>query len=60
MLTSEEKEGVEQILEKLDRLDGRVAKIEHYLDKQKGFIGGILFIGSILAWVITTARDWFK
>lgn len=60
MQTSEEKEGFDQILEKLDRLDNRVAKIEHYLDKQKGFVGGILFVVSGIAWLVTAAKDWFK
>lgn len=60
MLTSEEKEGFDQILERLDKLDSRIGKIEHYLDRQKGFVGGILFVISGIAWLASTAREWFK
>lgn len=56
-----------QILDKLDdmeekfrELDGRLEKIENYLQRQKGFIGGILFIGSCLAWLAAYVKDWWK
>lgn len=56
-----------QILEKLtemetkfEEMDERMEKIEAYLQRQKGFIGGILFVGSCLAWVISYFKDWWK
>jgi hypothetical protein len=60
MLTSEEKTPLEQILFKLDELDKRLAKIEKYLERQKGFIGGVLFIGAGVAWLIDTVKDWIR
>jgi hypothetical protein len=49
-----------QILNKLDELDIRLAKMEKYLERQKGFIGGILLVASIFAWLISEAKDWWK
>lgn len=49
-----------QILERIDRLDSRMEKIERYLDRQKGFIGGIMLVAGIVAWVIAEVKDWWK
>lgn len=46
--------------EKIDEFDERLKKIENYLQRQKGFIGGILFIGSGIAWAISFIKDWWK
>ena len=53
-------DAVIQILNKLDELDIRLAKMEKYLERQKGFIGGILLVASIFAWLISEAKDWWK
>jgi len=55
-----EKEPLDQILDRLDELDERLAKIEKYLERQKGFLGGILFIGSCIAWSASYIKDWWK
>lgn len=49
--------------EKLDRLIERVEAIEAQLERQKGFIGGILFVFGIIAYFVSNAREiggWFK
>lgn len=46
--------------DKFTELDERLEKIESYLQKQKGFIGGILFVGSCIAWVVSYLKDWWK
>lgn len=46
--------------ERFEELDERLEKIENYLQRQKGFIGGILFIGSCFAWLISYLKDWWK
>lgn len=62
-----EKESLDLILYKLTELeekfiemDDRLEKIESYLQRQKGFIGGILFIGSCFAWLVSYLKDWWK
>jgi len=62
-----EKESLDLILYKLTELeekfiemDDRLEKIENYLQRQKGFIGGILFIGSCFAWLVSYLKDWWK
>lgn len=49
--------------EKLDSLIGRVDAIERQLERQKGFIGGILFVFGIIAYFVSNVREmmgWFK
>lgn len=55
-----EEESLEQILAKLAEMDARMAKIEKYLERQKGFLGGLLFIGSCFAWVASNIKEWLK
>lgn len=57
---SDEKDSLDIILDRLNELDARLAKIEKYLERQKGFLGGLLFIGSSLAWAASYVKDWFK
>lgn len=57
---SSEKEALDQILGRLNELDTRLEKIEKYLERQKGFLGGILFIGSSVAWIASYVKDWWK
>lgn len=45
---------------KLVEFDERLEKIETYLQRQKGFIGGILFIGSCIAWAVSYIKEWWK
>lgn len=73
-MNSNEKESLDMILyklngldakfnaleEKFNELDERLEKIENYLQRQKGFIGGILFIGSCVAWLASYIKDWWK
>lgn len=61
-----EKESLELILYKLSELedkftdmDIRLEKIESYLQRQKGFVGGILFIGSCIAGLLTLVKEWW-
>lgn len=61
-----EKESLDLILYKLTELedkftdmDVRMEKIENYLQRQRGFIGGILFIGSCIAGLVTLVKDWW-
>ena len=53
-------EALHQVLTKLNDLDIRLAKMEKYLERQKGFIGGILLVASIVAWAVSQVTDWFK
>lgn len=39
-------------------LHGKLDRIERQLQKQKGFIGGIVFIVSALAWCVYLVKDW--
>ena len=55
-----EDEVLAQVLTKLNDLDMRLAKMEKYLERQKGFIGGILLVASIVAWAVSQVTDWFK
>lgn len=62
-----EKESLELILykltemeDKITEVDARLGKIESYLQRQKGFIGGILFIGSCIAGLLTIIKEWWK
>ena len=55
-----EDEALHQVLTKLNDLDMRLAKMEKYLERQKGFIGGILLVASIVAWAVSQVTDWFK
>lgn len=57
---SNEKDSLDIILDRLNELDTRLAKIEKYLERQKGFLGGLLFIGSCITWAATYIKDWFK
>lgn len=66
-MNTNEKESLDLILYKLTDLedkfmemDDRLEKIESYLQRQKGFIGGILFIGSCVTWAISYLKDWWK
>lgn len=45
---------------KFEEMDERMSKIEKYLERQKGFIGAMLFVGSCLAWGLSYVKDWFK
>lgn len=51
---------LEKVLEKLDELDERMAKIEKYLEKQKGFFGGIMLVVSCAGWALTQIKEWIK
>lgn len=55
-----ERDALDRILEKLIEIDERMDKIENYLERQKGFLGAIVFIGSTLAWAASYVRDWWK
>ncbi|TXJ25371.1 MAG: hypothetical protein E6Q24_14660 [Chitinophagaceae bacterium] len=62
-----EKESLDLILyklteveEKITDMDIRLNKIESYLQRQRGFIGGILFIGSCVAGLLTLVKEWWK
>ena len=55
-----EDDALNQVLIKLNDLDVRLAKMEKYLERQKGFIGGILLVASIVAWAVSQVTDWFK
>jgi hypothetical protein len=57
---TQEEVALTQILNKLEELDIRLAKMEKYLERQKGFIGGILLVASIFAWLISEVKDWWK
>lgn len=46
--------------EKFQEMDERLEKIETYLQRQKGFIGGILFVASCVAWAVSFIKDWWK
>jgi hypothetical protein len=51
---------LERVLGKLDEIDERMTKIEKYLEKQKGFIGGVLLVASCVAWVASNIKEWFR
>jgi hypothetical protein len=53
-------DAVAQILHKLEELDVRLAKMERYLERQKGFIGGIMLVAGIVAWAISELKDLWK
>lgn len=47
----------------MEKLDQRLAAIEFSLERQKGFIGGLLFVASIIAYFLSNIREmmgWFK
>lgn len=50
----------QELESRFEELDDRLAKIENYLQRQKGFIGGILFIGSCITWLVSYLKDWWK
>ena len=54
-----EEADLNKVMHKLDELDQRLAKMEKYLERQKGFIGGILLVGTSLAWLASYVKDWF-
>lgn len=49
-----------QILDRIDKLDARMEKMEKYLERQKGFFGGIMLVAGLVAWVIAEVKDWWK
>lgn len=51
---------LDKILEKLDEIDGRMTKIEKYLEKQKGFFGGIMLVVSCIGWLASNIKEWLK
>lgn len=51
---------LEELESRFVEMDERLEKIESYLQRQKGFIGGILFVGSCLAWLVSYVKDWWK
>jgi len=51
---------LERVLGKLDEIDERMTKIEKYLEKQKGFIGGVLLVASCVAWVASNIKEWLQ
>jgi hypothetical protein len=53
-------DSVLQILHKLDELDARLAKMEKYLERQKGFIGGFLLITTVVAWALSQLKDLWR
>jgi hypothetical protein len=53
-------DAVVQVLNKLDEIDARLAKVEKYLERQKGFIGGFLLITTIMAWALSQLKDLWK
>lgn len=55
-----EEAALDQILTRLEEMDQRMAKMEKYLERQKGFIGGIMLVASIVAWAISEVKDWWK
>ena len=59
-MNSQENTDLNKVLVKLDELDQRMAKMEKYLEKQKGFFGGILLVVSCVGWVVSNIKDWLK
>ena len=59
-MNSQENTDLNKVLQKLDELDQRMAKMEKYLEKQKGFFGGILLVVSCVGWVVSNIKDWLK
>jgi hypothetical protein len=53
-------DSVTQVLDKLEKLDVRMAKIEKYLERQKGFIGGFLLITTVVAWALSQLKDLWR
>ena len=51
---------VDEMNERLSDMDARMAKMEKYLERQKGFFGGILLVASCLAWVASQIKEWLK
>lgn len=46
--------------EHLDQIETLLQGINHKLDRQKGFIGGVIFIVTALATAIGLALQWFS
>lgn len=66
-MASNEQESLDLILYKLTELEhkfnemeDRLVKIETYLQRQKGFIGGILFVGSCIVGMASLIKAWWK
>ena len=48
---------LEELKEGIEKIEARLTLIETHLERQKGFIGGILFIFGILAYFINLVKD---
>ena len=51
---------IDGVNERLDDMDARLAKMEKYLERQKGFFGGIILVASCVAWVASQIKEWLK
>lgn len=58
-MNNQEKADLSLVMEKLDEMDQRMAKMEKYLEKQKGFFGGVMLVISCIAWAADQIRDWW-
>lgn len=48
-----------KLYDKVQDLDEKLGRIEKAMTKYSGFIGGALFITSIISWAFVLMWDWF-
>lgn len=55
-----EHDDLTRVLAKLDEVDDRLAAIEKYLEKQKGFVGGVMIVVSGIFALATAVKEWWS
>lgn len=48
-----------KLYDKVDDLDDKLGKIEKALTRYTGFVGGVLFVASVISWAFVLAWNWF-
>lgn len=48
-----------KLYDKVESLDEKLGKIEHALTKYTGFVGGMLFVASVVSWAVVLVWQWF-
>lgn len=62
-MNNKETTSLQALEEQMEKLDQRLAAIEFALERQKGFIGGLLFVASIIAYFLSNIKEmmgWLK
>lgn len=58
-MNKQENTDLNMVMEKLDDIDQRLGKLEKYMEKQKGFFGGIMLVVACIAWAADQVKEWW-